>query len=111
MVSFEVVIAVCLVLGIYVSLLCHRQPADPFRFDVDISREWVLFFEWRNRASDFLGMCADRAGTPRPWRFSDLASGMGSHISQLGLVWASDGLTKEGDPHRTHMTYSIKSSR
>jgi uncharacterized membrane protein YphA (DoxX/SURF4 family) len=41
-ISFEVAIAVFLVLGIFVPLLC------PLCFDVDISPEWVLFFRRRN---------------------------------------------------------------
>src|SRR5207245_1937610 len=61
------------------------QLADPFRFNVDLPWERVLLFQRWNRATVFLGMCANRAGTARPRCFSDPASGVAATGSDC--VW------------------------
>ena len=47
-ISFEVLVAVGLILGVYVSVLCVLSLPIVFGFGLDLSKERVLFFQWRH---------------------------------------------------------------
>src|SRR6266852_4225189 len=74
-ISFEVVTAVCLVLGIFVPLLCLISLPILFA-SMWIYRRNGFYFSGGGIELPVLWACAQIAQVLRPWRFSDPASGV-----------------------------------